>query len=593
MNGERSSGTARTESRLLLAKIEPKEVHCFSYVKRLSMALFLFGAMTNIGLANELQNGKQCVILELFIKADSETTEVQSWVEKFAEQRSGIQVRLYEVGENGKPAERYEKIRTFFKQPEVVLPAIYCCNYFLTDLKNEEKVKKQLKAAMTWRIYVRKGCGHCRAAKAFLNKIKPNYPACELIYHDVITEPKYIKNVQTLSRHYRQASTSYPVMHFCNQLMIGFQTESSTGRRFTEKINRWTTKCPPAQEVSFVQPQEFPPWMTIGTNPLTGLLLLQEEASQNPETNPETIVPEETGLEEEEEILIPGVPLSDDGEEEGLLPLGPPGGDAIAPLDEGEEITSEELAAESEEMEVPLLGKLNASSLGMPIFTILVGLVDGFNPCAMWVLMFLLSLLVNLKSRAKILAVAGSFVFVSGLAYFAFMCAWLTVYQFVPYLRYVQVALGIFALMIGAIHIKDFFAFKKGISLSIPESAKPGIYQRARKIITAENLLGAIIGAVILAVLVNFIELLCTLGLPAAYTHILHVQDYPGWVNYAYLLLYNIAYMFDDALMVTIVVVTLEKHKLQETGGRWLKLISGAFIALLGFIMIFFPDILV
>ena len=93
--------------------------------------------------------------------------------------------------------------------------------------------------------------------------------------------------------------------------------------------------------------------------------------------------------------------------------------------------------------------------------------------------------------------------------------------EFVGYLRITQYILGTLALVIGSIHIKDYFAFKKGVSLSIPEAAKPIIYARAQKIVTAESLTGAIIGASILAVLVNFIELLCTAGLPAMYTEIL------------------------------------------------------------------------
>jgi hypothetical protein len=245
---------------------------------------------------------------------------------------------------------------------------------------------------------------------------------------------------------------------------------------------------------------------------------------------------------------------------------------------------------DGDSVEVRWLGRLSASRLGLPLFTIALGLVDGFNPCAMWVLLFLLSVLVNLHSRAKILAVAGTFVVISGIAYFAFMAAWLNVLIFVGLLRWVQVALGILAMSVGAIHVKDFFAFKKGISLSIPESAKPGIYARVRRIVLAENLIGAIVGAVVLAVLVNIIELLCTAGLPAVYTQVLTMQQLPSWQNYGYLLLYNMAYMFDDSLMVTVVALTLGRRKMQERHGRWLKLVSGVVVLSLGAVMLFRPD---
>ena len=260
----------------------------------------------------------------------------------------------------------------------------------------------------------------------------------------------------------------------------------------------------------------------------------------------------------------------------------------------GDDTTYEEtnggVSEEDETITVPIFGSLNAGKLGLPLFTITIGLVDGFNPCAMWVLLFLLSILVNVKDRRKILLIAGTFVFISGLAYFVFMAAWLNVFLFIGYLRGIQVALGVLAIVVGTIHIKDFFAFKKGISLSIPESAKPGIYQRVRNIVTAENMTGALIGSMVLAVLVNIVELLCTAGLPALYTHILTMHKLPQWQNYAYLILSNVAYMFDDGLMVLVVTWTLSKSKLQETQGRWLKLISGLVIVILGSLMIFKPD---
>jgi hypothetical protein len=130
------------------------------------------------------------------------------------------------------------------------------------------------------------------------------------------------------------------------------------------------------------------------------------------------------------------------------------------------------------------------------------------------------------------------------------------------------------------------------VSLSIPESAKPGLYARMRKIVNAETLWAAITGATVLAVLVNIIELLCTAGLPALYTNVLMMQGFPVWKNYAYLGLYNLAYMFDDSVMVIIAVFTLGRRKLQEKEGRWLKLVSGVLILALGVVMLYNPELL-
>lgn len=286
----------------------------------------------------------------------------------------------------------------------------------------------------------------------------------------------------------------------------------------------------------------------------------------------------------------------------GDLPPLPPAGDDLGPASEGDDaplplpLEGDDFPGSTlgeSDVNLPVFGVVNAKEIGMPAFTIAIGLVDGFNPCAMWVLLFLLSMLVNLKSRTKMFAIAGVFVLISGVAYFSFMVAWLNVFLLVGYLRGVQLTLGVLSLIVGTIHIKDFFAFKKGVSLTIPESSKSGIYSIARKIITAETMWAAMAGAIVLAVLVNIVELLCTAGLPAIYTNILLMQEFPAWKNYAYIGLYNVAYMFDDSVMVIIAVATLGKRKLQEKEGRWLKLISGLLIFILGALMIFKPEWLV
>jgi uncharacterized membrane protein HdeD (DUF308 family) len=200
-------------------------------------------------------------------------------------------------------------------------------------------------------------------------------------------------------------------------------------------------------------------------------------------------------------------------------------------------------------IELPIVGTVDARALGMPLFTL-----------------------------------------ASGLPYFAFMAAWLNVFEWFGYVRPVQVALGLLAIFVGVIHVKDFFTFHAGVTLSIPEAAKPGIYQRMRRIVTAENLIGAVVGAFVLAVLVNVVELLCTAGLPALYTNILSRQGYSAAVRYGYRGLYILAYMFDDAVMVAGVVATLSRFKLQETGGRQLKLVSGGVILLLGLVTLLRPE---
>jgi glutaredoxin len=244
-------------------------------------------------------------------------------------------------------------------------------------------------------------------------------------------------------------------------------------------------------------------------------------------------------------------------------------------------------------VETGLFGTLSVSRLGLPLFTLALGLLDGFNPCAMWVLLFLLSLLVHLHDRKRMALVAGTFVLVSGLVYYAFMAAWLNVFLLVGISTYLRWALGGVALAIGAVNVKDFLRPGQGFSLSIPASAKPGLYARMRAVLGANTLLPSLAGVAALAIVVNFIELLCTAGLPAIYTAVLVQQGLSPATHYAYLGLYILGYVADDTLMVAMAVVALSSRKLSESTGRWLKLLSGAVMLALGVTMILKPEWLV
>jgi glutaredoxin len=239
---------------------------------------------------------------------------------------------------------------------------------------------------------------------------------------------------------------------------------------------------------------------------------------------------------------------------------------------------------------LPLFGDISLNDIGLPLFTIVVGLVDGFNPCAMWVLLFLLSLLVNLKNRKRMAIVAGTFVLISGIVYFALMAAWLNVFLIIGISRWLQIGLGCVALLVSGINIKDFFYFQKGVSLHIPDSAKPELFKRMRAIVTIERLPVALLGITILAIAVNLLELVCTAGLPAIYTQILTNQQLEYSEYLAYLGLYNLAYIFDDGILVAIAVITLSKHKLQASHARKLKLVSGLVIGGLGILLLAQPS---
>jgi glutaredoxin len=249
--------------------------------------------------------------------------------------------------------------------------------------------------------------------------------------------------------------------------------------------------------------------------------------------------------------------------------------------------TGAKAAAPSETFEVSLFGRtLSLDDVGLPAFTLAMGLLDGFNPCSMWVLLLMISLLAPMNNRRRMLAIAGSFVLIQGIAYFLFMAAWLNLFLVIGLSRASQLIIAAIAIVAGLINVKDFLALNIGVSLSIPEKAKPGIYSRMRAILHAESMTTAIVGAVILAGLVQIVEFLCTSGFPALFTRILTLRELEPASYYGYLLLYVGAYMFDDLVILSIGVALLSRHRLQEREGRWLKLVSGLVMVGLGVYLI-------
>jgi thiol-disulfide isomerase/thioredoxin len=242
------------------------------------------------------------------------------------------------------------------------------------------------------------------------------------------------------------------------------------------------------------------------------------------------------------------------------------------------------------EITLPLLGELDAQQYSLPVFTLILAGLDAFNPCAFFVLLFLLSLLVHAKNRAKMLLVGGIFVFFSGLLYFLFMAAWLNVFLLIGQINAITVFAGGVAVLFALINIKDYFWFKQGVTLSIPDSAKPGLFARMRKLVNSDNTTAMMLAAGGLAAFANLYEFLCTAGFPMVFTRVLTLNELPPATYYLYLLLYNIVYVLPLVLIVIVFSLTLGAKKLQERQGKILKLMSGMMMLELGLILLLQPN---
>jgi hypothetical protein len=190
------------------------------------------------------------------------------------------------------------------------------------------------------------------------------------------------------------------------------------------------------------------------------------------------------------------------------------------------------------------------------------------------------------------LFIGGIFVLFSGLIYFLFMAAWLNVFLVVGQIAAITIAGGVVALIVGIINVKDFFLFKQGVSLVIPESAKPKLFERMRGLLKAPTMPALVAGTVVLAISANAYELLCTAGFPMVYTRVLTLHKLTSSQYYQYLVLYNIVYVVPLAIIVAVITATLGARKLTEWQGRQLKLLSGLMMLSLGAVLVVNPALL-
>ena len=266
--------------------------------------------------------------------------------------------------------------------------------------------------------------------------------------------------------------------------------------------------------------------------------------------------------------------------------------DPVAQLYMGKRTLKPEVNQDDTTIELPLFGTVDVSHLSLPLFTVVIGGLDGFNPCAFFVLFFLLSLLIHAQSRGRMFVIGGIFVFFSGFIYFIFMAAWLNLFLIIGQLKIITYGAGIIALIIASLNIKDFFWFKRGVSFVIPESAKPKLFTRMRELVKVTKFSSMLFGTIILAIAANTYELICTAGFPMIYTRVLtlHELSTPGY--YGYLALYNIIYVIPLFTIVIVFTLTLGTWKLREETSRTLKLLSGIMMLSLGLVLVTSPDLI-
>ena len=248
----------------------------------------------------------------------------------------------------------------------------------------------------------------------------------------------------------------------------------------------------------------------------------------------------------------------------------------------------------TQKIKIPVIGEINISKISLPVLTILLGTLDGFNPCAMWVLVILVSLLLASKSRKKIALVGGIFIFAEGFLYFLIMAAWLNVFLALSYVSLLRILIGLFGIAFGIWRIYDSIFWKPGVCkiTGHSKSRQQKILNKINRILKPLTIPATIFGVIALAFGVNLIEFFCSAGFPTMFTRILALQNLSQFQYYLYLIFYDIFYMLDDFAVFGVAFFTLSSFGFSEKYNRYSTLAAGVLILILGALLILKPELL-
>ncbi len=243
-------------------------------------------------------------------------------------------------------------------------------------------------------------------------------------------------------------------------------------------------------------------------------------------------------------------------------------------------------------LKVPVFGDLDLKSFSLPLLTFIVALLDGFNPCAMWTLIFLISLLLGMRNRKRMWLLGIAFIVTSAFVYFLFLSAWLNLFLFLGWVIWVRILIGLVALVAGGYYLKDYWMNKSGSCPVTGSQKKQKVFEKIKVIVQKKQFLLALGGIVLLAIAVNTVELICSAGLPAVYTQILALANLPAWQYYFYLLFYVFIFMLDDLFVFFAAMITLRATGIQTKYARYSHLIGGLLMLIIGLLLLFKPEIL-
>ena len=265
--------------------------------------------------------------------------------------------------------------------------------------------------------------------------------------------------------------------------------------------------------------------------------------------------------------------------------------DVVSYVKEGKEIPKEKKEQDSK-ITVPILGKVDAKEVSLPILAIIIGLVDGFNPCAMWVLLFLISMLISMKNKKRMWALGLTFLITSAIIYLLFMIAWLGIAINAFHQTILRTVIAVIALIAGIINLNSYIKTKNDPDgcVVVPKNKRQKIFDKIKKFTKEKSFILAMLGVITLAISVNIVELACSAGLPLLFTSVLAMNDLNTFQYGFNLFLYILFFLIDDILVFAVAMKTLEVTGISTKYSKYSHLIGGIIMLLIGILLILKPE---
>ncbi len=425
------------------------------------------------------------------------------------------------------PEMRMMHARAYFRCPLKIRYAIAFLLILACSFAHAQEKSRPVDA-VNIHVFWSNGCPHCKKALRFLDEMESVQPDIRVIRHEVTGKKEDMALFLAAAKHFDVAQPGVPLIVIGSQHFLGYGDDPTTGQAL--RATAMQCRVRGCEEISLFKANESHALSPSGE--------------------------------------IPQKPKNED-----VHPAGK---------------SSKESALKT--ISLPIVGEIDVRNLSLPLLTIVLAAADGFNPCAMWVLIFLLGLLVGVENRLRRFVLGGAFVAASGIVYYLIMAAWLNTLLFFGMVIWIRIAIGVVAMCVGGWSLREFFVNPDSACTVTAAPARRAVLDRLKAFALSPSLMLALMGIILLAFAVNIVELLCSAGIPAAYTQVLALNHLPSWQYHAYIGLYVLVFMLDDLLIFTGAMLAMEVTGLGAHYSRWANLFGGVILLVVGVLIIAKPE---